>query len=432
MLQRLRNTQRHIKGQLRELNLFRTDVARNDPYEQRTAIISTRIYLLTLVIAVSIIVVYLLASVQVYTTIVENPSRTTFENLYQKYTTSLQCPCSHIVNSYELLTSLSPVLHPVCSSLYISDSWIISISGLNDIDSVYDPIDFRTAGPSFFTALATLCSLSNTTISNAWYIFGQTSLITDSMLVESEFEDRTKVAIGQFQNNTISEFKRILSLIQLHAKTMYAPGYQHFFLYTNESSTSAEPIDFTITPIDTDTCACGYTDQCTDVMSFFNYTDGLTIYSPYYVDFTLPDIEVGCFVVSSTLQSSIECFFNQTCLNIVKQNIPQKRAINISILNPNSTRFGPNSLIGTIVDNLMVETWNEEMYYDQYFKQCAPKQCTYTYTASQNFLYIVTTIFGLFGGLSVALRIAVPLIVRWIRNRIRRHRQPNTVAGKIR
>jgi len=157
-----------------------------------------------------------------------------------------------------------------------------------------------------------------------------------------------------------------------------------------------------------------------------------TIYSPYYLNFTLSDIKVGCFVVSSTLQSSMECFFNQTCLNIVQQEISSTRFINISILDENSTHFSPDSLIGTILDNLMVETWNEKVNYDQYFEQCAPEQCTYTYIASQNLLYIITTIFGLFGGLSVALRIFVPFIVRWIRNRIRKRRERNTVTGRIR
>jgi hypothetical protein len=211
---------------------------------------------------------------------------------------------------------------------------------------------------------------------------------------------------------------------------MYAMGFTHFFLYTDQLSTSTTPFDFNISLTEPSTCPCDLEDQCTDVISFFNYTDN-TIYNPYNLKFTLSDIKVGCYVVSSTLQSSIDCFFNQTCLNIVQHEVVNSRSINISILNPNSTRFGPDSLLGVIVDNLMVETWNEEMNYEQYFQQCAPDQCTYTYTASQNLLYIITTIFGLFGGLSVALKIAVPLIVRWIRSRIRKRRQRIALPGRI-
>jgi hypothetical protein len=382
-----------------------------------------------MLLALNIITIYLIFSVRVHTITVEKPSQTTFENLYNRYTSALQCPCSRIANSYQLFTSLSPVFHPVCSSLYISDAWIISISGLNINDSVYDAIDFRTAGPTFFRTLATLCSLSNITIYNAWYIFSQTPLITDFTLIESEFKARTKVVIEQFQKKTISEFQRVLSLVELHTRTMYGTGYLNIVLYTNQLSTTTTPIDFGWKPVATNTCSCDLSDRCDDAMSFYSYTDN-TIYAPYNLTFTLPDILIGCFVVSSVLRSSLACFFNQTCLDIVQHEIKSERSINISILDINSTRFSPQSLIRTVLDNLMIETWNEKIEYDEYYEQCAPEQCTYTYTSSPNALQIITTVVGLFGGLSVVLKVAVPFIIRWIRNRIDSYEQPKTLKGK--
>jgi hypothetical protein len=419
-----------MKTRLVELNLFETPFTRNDPYELHTARIVTRVYLAILLITLGIITTSLLSPLRVHTVTVENPSQTIFENLYDKYTTTLQCPCSRIVNSYELFTSLSPILHPVCSSLFISEAWIVSISSLNTEDSDYDAIDFRVAGPSFFNTLATLCLLSNLTINDAWYVFGQTPLITDETLIQSEFYARTKVAIEQFQNNTISEFKNILSLIDLHTETLYATGYESVDLYTDQLSTSQTQIDFGWLPAESPTCSCALDGQCNDVMSFFSYTDG-TLYAPYNLTFTLPDISVGCFVLPSVLQSSLGCFFNQTCLDMIQFEIKSSQSINIYILDANRTRFSPNSSIGTILDNLMVETWNERIEYDKYYEECAPEQCTYSYTSRNNPFQIVTTLVGLLGGLSVVLKIIIPFIVRWIRNRMRPHAETNTLAGKI-
>lgn len=418
-------------NRLFDFNLFRTDISRTDPYEHRTGIIATRIYLLVLTFALATIMAYLSASVRVHSNTIEKPSRLIFENLYQKYTITLQCPCSHIANGYALFTSISPVFHPVCSSLYVSDQWIISISGLNDMGSLYDAIDFRTAGPTFFNTLTTLCSLTNTTIADAWYMFGQTQFITDLTLIESEFQTRTKLAIDQFQENTISQFNRMLSLVELHSKAMYDTGYNDHILIPIQSSDSAPQIDYQLVTLETNNCSCSLDNDCIDVMSFFTYTDLYgTIYADYYLNFTISDMFIGCYVVPSVQRSSLGCFFNQTCLDLVQREVNSSRSINISILDDNSTRFRPDTLIGTIVENMMIEQWNEQMNYFKYFELCDPEKCVYTYTASLSFLYTITTMFGLFGGLSVAFRITVHMIVRMIRNKRRVSVVPTTITGK--
>jgi hypothetical protein len=412
-----------------EFNLFETNLTRTDAYELQTARISTRVYLVALLLTLSIITASLLLPLRVKSVTIENPPQTIFEKLHDKYPSTLQCPCSRIVNPYKLFTSLSPIYHPVCSSLFISDEWIISISSLNIINSVFDSLDFQVAGPAFFNTLATLCSLSNSTIDDAWYSFSQTPFITDLTLTQSEFDTRTQSAIEEFRTNTINEFNSILSLVDSHTKTMYATGYENVDLYTDQLSTTTSQINFPWMPVETDTCSCGLKDQCSDVMSFFSY-DGITIYKPYNLSFTLPDIFIGCFVVPSVLQSSLSCFFNQTCLDRIQLALSSKRRVDMTILDVNSTRFSPHSLIGTILDDLMVESWNEKILYDEYYEQCAPEQCTYTYTSHNNPFQIVTTTVGLFGGLSVVLKLIVPLIVSWIRKRMRRREETNTSTGK--
>ncbi|CAF4129948.1 unnamed protein product, partial [Adineta steineri] len=430
ILQRLRNTQNMMKIQMVELNLFKTAEARTNSFELKTTRIMTYVYLITMLLAVCIVTIYLLASIQVRTETLQKPSQIIFENLNEKYTNTLQCPCSSIANSYESFTSLSPTFHPICSSQFISDAWIISLSDVNIPDAAFDPLDFHVTGPIFFNAMYTLCYLSNTTIYDAWYEFNQSLLITDLVVTESEFATRTNVTIAQFQENTLNEFQRILSLIDLHTRTMYNMGFDNVQLYTDQLTTSTTQVDFGWEPVETDTCSCSPNGQCTDVMSFFYYTNGLTTDAPYYLNFTISDLQVGCYVMPSVLNSTLSCFFNQTCLDMIQNEVESARSIDIKILDINSTRFSPHTRIQIILDNLMTEAWNEKISYEKYYEKCAPEQCTYTYTSRNNPVQTITTLIGLFGGLSVALKIIVSIIIRWIRNRMRPHEQRNTVTDQ--
>ena len=127
-------------------------------------------------------------------------------------------------------------------------------------------------------------------------------------------------------------------------------------------------------------------------------------------------------------------FFDPTCVDpmVEKINIFQQHAprINSTSLKMNSTRFPPNILVEEIISELMIETWNESFNYSQYYEQCAPKLCTYFVLSKNDVLYVFTTMIGLFGGLSVALRIIVPLIVTWIRKRMHRRVETDSMTGK--
>jgi hypothetical protein len=412
-----------------ELNLFKSAATRTSPIEMKTAKIATRLYLLLMILSMAVITIYTLSSLRIQIVTIQNPSRMVFEQLHDEYSSTITCPCTNIAISYKLFTSLSPKFHPVCSSLFVSNAWIVSTSALNTVNSDYDILDFRSSGPTFFNALAALCSLSQITVADNWYIFSQTPLITDHALSESEFEARTKATIEQFEKNMIIEFKYRLALIEAHTLSLYATGYEDILLYTNQSSNSTKPIDFGWIPSSSDTCSCGLDENCHDLMCFYNYTDN-TVANPYYLTYTLPNIIVGCFVIPSVYESSLECFFNQTCLDLVQIEIQSSQSINVSILQTNSTRYSPQTVIETLVNNLMVDTWNEIIQYDEYYDQCAPEQCTYTFTSRKNLLQVITTTVGLFGGLSVGLRVIVLLFAFCIRRIMHSTEEENNMTGK--
>ncbi|CAF1102361.1 unnamed protein product [Didymodactylos carnosus] len=67
----------------------------------------------------------------------------------------------------------------------------------------------------------------------------------------------------------------------------------------------------------------------------------------------------------------------------------------------------------------MVEEWNSNASFSSYYKQCAPQECTYTYSGHNNVVYIVTTIIGLVGGLTKVLQVIIPPTVEFVRKKKR-------------
>lgn len=112
------------------------------------------------------------------------------------------------------------------------------------------------------------------------------------------------------------------------------------------------------------------------------------------------------------LQSTLECFFNQSCLDIL---ISLTGALhNISPLNMAAplSRFHPITTIGTIYENLMIESWQNTSDFAAYFHTCARRICTHSYVKRFVFVYMVTVLIGLFGGLNVTFRLVSPFIVK--------------------
>jgi hypothetical protein len=67
-----------------------------------------------------------------------------------------------------------------------------------------------------------------------------------------------------------------------------------------------------------------------------------------------------------------------------------------------------------------------------YYSECAPSVCVYTYSQRLDILYVVTTIFSLFGGLTVIFRLLTPIglqLIKWmISYCCSRHQSTNEAA----
>jgi hypothetical protein len=128
--------------------------------------------------------------------------------------------------------------------------------------------------------------------------------------------------------------------------------------------------------------------------------------------------------MESLLLSTLQSFYNQTTFNQILLNfnssVPLAR---FNALNPlQNSSFSLHATLETLVEKLFVESWLETWNYSSYFSQCQPRYCRYVLNQRPAALYIITSLLGLYGGLSVVLHLIIPRVVEFfLKKRERQH-----------
>jgi hypothetical protein len=108
---------------------------------------------------------------------------------------------------------------------------------------------------------------------------------------------------------------------------------------------------------------------------------------------------VDCTALLGTFASSLECFYNQSCLNDLLEAYPS--GFNITILNRFfPSRFALNKTVKDLAEESFIENIVNDTIYSSYYRECSPIYCTYTFTERLDWIYAVSTLIALFGGLT--------------------------------
>jgi hypothetical protein len=170
-------------------------------------------------------------------------------------------------------------------------------------------------------------------------------------------------------------------------------------------------------------CSCGTNSSCTRSQGFYCTTPQCFI-DTAQPNQTIPGLVVNCLPVGSLLLSSLQCFYNESCIQTLLEwrsfEIPNSpidpRVTNVIPLNPMiNSRFLPTTIINTIAEQLFIEDWTNLTSFSAYYEQCAPNECVYTYQVRFNIAYTISVVLAIVGGLSAALRILIPPIVKFLR-----------------
>lgn len=149
-----------------------------------------------------------------------------------------------------------------------------------------------------------------------------------------------------------------------------------------------------------DGCLCQMTSNCTTQAMFIERNASIPV----------PGMKVGCLPSESFRLSTLQCFYEQSCLDLIRNytNSTQR----LEPLSSANSRFSMNATFDALMENLFVEQWNTTMNYSSYFSQCSPLLCSYTYEERFNVLSTAIFILGLKGGLVIVLKWICPKVIR--------------------
>ena len=383
-----------------ELNLLESEASWDDLHRRRDEIIDTRIYLLVLTFSVMILIVYTTIIGQTQTYTIRYPSQSSFEQLVSnsRYSPTLDCPCQNISILYNSLISISTHYHQICSSDFVVQNslWInLVYYGTDPVDYSYD--DYRFFVVPHFRLLYYLCILANDTFTDALSIFRSNILVSKRAQSRQAVIPQMEAALNQFRLSTPQTFVRILNFIQQMAQGngLLSPISSNWYMipFGSNGMVTMEPRSY-----GNSSCSCGTNSTCTSLAAIDEWV--------------VPGFLVGCYPLESLLQSTLECLYNMTCINMLKN---EKQSSNMTIHPLNSTISSPNVTVQSLLNALMVDRWESSVTYEHYYATCAPLSCTYVINKHASPIYIATTIIGLYGGLTVALRIIVPIFMKIIR-----------------
>lgn len=398
---------------------------------------ATRLYLIIISFSLIVLACYILIAEDNPSITVQNPTLTQFEQLSVKAESGLLCPCSNFSMSYARILSLSARFHPICSSDCLEDRWFAYFSHAH---LHFFNIDFRNNGLSFFKLIKRLCQLSSETIEHAIKVLRMNRLVTVYALSQQEFSIRIQERLALFQRETNASFSHPIESMRSMMHTNQVAEY----LFTNlapkgiyDETRSRRVPRLRSRDLYNNSCSCLLSDQCIRSVGFTLRMDNYTWDN---TRFLVPGLVFGCFATDYVLLSTLECFFDQVCLNHLMEHrdfdaVDLSKPLNnatrsIEPLSVNRTRFAPQTPINQIFSQLFIEEWINTTNFTAYFARCSPTHCTYNHRQRFRLATMIAMMLGFAGSLSKLLEIILPFLVRWIRRfRDRFNRMKDNLHG---
>jgi hypothetical protein len=245
--------------------------------------------------------------------------------------------------------------------------------------------------------------VSNRTWDDVVASFGATRILTSTAMAEKSVRSQTQAALrNQIALSKATLIRNILAVRRITSGNKIVSALQtNFYLgYPPEhlgpwKSPKMSPRIF-------NNCSCLNIEGC---------PRPATINDSYGHIVTVPGMMMDCLIVDATLASTLECYYNQTCLSLLHGLL----SINMQPLwNSSNKYFSINSTVQTLLNEIMIDETISDIRFDSYYSQCNPAFCSYSYTHRFDILFIFTTIIGIAGVLSLTIRIIAPLIAEAI------------------
>ena len=353
-----------------------------------------------------IIIGFTAFTVQTNTVTIHSPSEDKFKELSFEYSNTFSCLCKQSSIRQSEFISFNPEYHSICTSQFINQTFISSLTDNNMSD--YWPLDYRTMVASHFQILAVFCRTIKQMVSDALEEFSSEHITTNQVLSYTNFDSHTSALIEQLKATIIANNKHTNGLLLLNiAQNQILSGLRTNY-YHERTPRNTTLITTVFYKVSNRTCSFGNNLTCVHQAGIYNRIgreniSGTTIFGSLSIDPSLlliiPGIMVGCLPYDSLLQSALECFYNQSSIKLIRTYINE-----FSLVMPLlSTRFEQKMRVQDLLDQLLIESWHEKISFSNYYKVCSPHTCTYSYDRRFNVLYVTIIIVSLFCGLETIM-----------------------------
>jgi len=365
--------------------------------------IATRLYIITFLISLTVLTFYILATKEVYQETILKPTEDQFNNLQQMYPSSLSCPCTVISVPYNTIIEIEPFYHQVCSSDMISQSWIDYYNNFQ-LFIFTSSFDFRANAAYQFQLLATFCEQAQQTVNDSLQLFLQNQFVSSQVISQQIFRSQINESIEEWKSTTLNSFLRPIQLILVTNQGNQLINALHNFQFSFNQITG----EFIPIPINYSNCSCARSSTCRTNMGIFSYNWSTLNQIEL---FRIPNFFTGCLPVESLLESTLECFYDRQCMDTIEYYM-NTTTPNFSSLD--ATRDSPNETVQSILNRLMIDSWTSNVSFSNYYQICAPLSCTYEYTRQHDIFYLISSILGIFAGLSLGIKILIFIPLRFI------------------
>lgn len=414
-----------IKRWLFQLNLFPQPPLNNaerDAFRERISLVVTRAYLIILTVILLLLTLTFWTPFSVERIDVALPSL----DQYEKLPSDATCACTKQSIAYNTFLIDQVSFHQVCSSVFISDQWISSLYFAHN-QTMFDNNDFRKIGFSFFQTLSMLCRRSRTHVQDTLSTIYSQSLFSVNLLSPTAFAAQVLADTLHFRAEGAQSFHTRMEAISrlisgsFLLNSLYSSIWPFMIWYFRNSGTVGTR-SVHLLQDDGSICYCTASSSCeAPTMKII-----ASNHSQFNVSFDIPGFRQRCMPVDTSLHSTLECFYNQTCLETLVSSL----SITMSPTAMNSSafsRFENTSQVQEFAKQMMVEDWGLTATYKDYFELCKPKSCSYATITRPSLLRTLGYLIGLLSGLCSGLRILMMILIRLIH---RAHSSRATVAGQ--
>lgn len=426
-IEMVRNLISRLRESFLQLNFYKK--SSSDAETARKEYLATRIYVCGLVVVIFIVTITSAFVIRTVNKTEYSPSSTRFSKLAEKYPDTIHCPCSKIGIPYATFVSTQVHFHQVCSSEFVKKEWIyMTYAEHSWIETRFGQIrsyflvtdDFKPTLTFFWQVIAGLCNVSYSTWSDIEAAFSATYTFNPVAVAERVVRSEAQSALENSINSARTTLNRNLVGIQraMSGNQLVSALSTNFYLRypPNDTSSSTSP---KMSPRIYDNCSCLHSAGCPHSAKV-NDSQGNLI--------TIPGMIADCFMMDGTLASTLECYYNQSCISLLHSVLPMNIKPLSSMLNKH---FAENATVETLLSEIMIDEMTNDIQFDLYYSECNPNYCSYSYAHRFDILFIVTTIIGIFGGLSFLLRQIAPLIASIILQRKNRSVPTNDVSDQI-